>query len=198
MERYRFSDATAIILAGGKSSRMGGSDKSMLSIKGVPMIEHIARQLEDIFGEVIIGASDTSKYGFLGLRVVPDSHPGMGPLAGISSCLSVSPHVLNFITACDIPEINGEFIDRLFKASHGADIVAPVSPDGKYEPLHALYRRSVALIAEELLGGGKRKVSDLFEKANTAYIRFSGEEWYHNINSIDDYLSYIRENHMGD
>jgi len=194
MERYRFSDATAIILAGGNSSRMGGTDKSMLSIKGVPMIQYISRQLEDMFSEVIIGSSETEKYAFLGLKAVPDAQPGMGPLAGISSCLSASSHDLNFVTACDIPEINGELIARLFEASQGADIVTPVSADGRYEPLYALYRRSVARIAEELLGEGKKKVSDLFDRVNTAYIFFTDEGWYRNLNSIDDYMSYIKEN----
>jgi len=188
---YRFSDATAIILAGGKSSRMGGKDKSMLGIKGQPMIQYIAKQLSGMFGEVIIGATDIAKYAFLGLKVVPDCQTGMGPLAGLCSCLAASSHDLNFVTACDIPEMNGEYISRLFDAASGADIVMPVSPGGRYEPLFALYRRNVQLKAGELLAEGKRRISDLTDRVNTIYIRFDSGEWYHNLNSPDDFLQYI-------
>lgn len=190
MTKKRFSNATAIVLAGGKSSRMGGVDKSMLDINGVPMIQYISQRLQDVFGEVIIGASDTARYDFLGLKVVPDLAPDKGPLMGIYSCLLASANDLNFITACDIPEINVDFIAGMLDSAAGADIVMPVRGGERYEPLYAVYRKVVTGKAEILLNEGSLRISDLFSLVNTVFVGFGDGEWYHNLNYRDDYLRY--------
>jgi molybdopterin-guanine dinucleotide biosynthesis protein A len=184
---------TAIVLAGGKSSRMGGIDKSMLDIKGVPMIQYIVSQLETLFGEVIIGANDIEKYSFLGHRVVPDIEPGKGPLMGIFSCLTASTNDLCFITACDIPEIRTGFIMKMLEVADGADIVMPVNGSSGYEPMYGLYRKSILGTAEELLKEDKLKIADLFDHVVTRYIPFEGDGWYRNLNYREDYLTFSRE-----
>lgn len=189
VKRSGIGDITAIVLAGGLSKRMGGPDKSMLPVNGVPMIKHIVNQLESHFREIIIGG-DEKKYSFLGHKVVPDEVSGSGPLMGLYSCLARSVTELNFITACDIPEIRIEFIERMIGLSEGADIVMPVSESGKYEPLHALYRRTVLPAAGKMLGGGRLKLSELAGQVETRYIRFDGGGWYHNLNNKDDYERY--------
>ena len=98
----RFGNITAIVLAGGKSTRLEGVDKSMLPLNGEPMIQHIVTQLENHFKEIIIGGE--KKYSFLGHKVVPDEVTGSGPLMGVYSCLARLVTELNFITVCDIPE----------------------------------------------------------------------------------------------
>jgi molybdopterin-guanine dinucleotide biosynthesis protein A len=180
---------TAIVLAGGLSLRMGGSDKSMLPVNGVPMIQHIVTQLEKHFREIIIGG-DEKKYRFLGHKVVPDEISGSGPLMGVYSCLARSDTELNFITACDIPEIRLEFIEKMIEISEGADIVMPVSESGEYEPLYAIYRRTVLPAAKKQLGEGGLKLSGLAGKVKTRYISFDGAGWYHNLNNKDDYERY--------
>lgn len=194
MAAKRFGYATAIVLAGGKSSRMGGIDKSMLDISGVPMIQFISQQLIDLFGEVLIGASDAEKYAFLGLRVIPDAEPGKGPLMGISSCLRASSNDINFIMACDIPVINEVFIASMLDMTAGADIVMPVRVGERYEPLYAVYRRSVADKADLLLKQERLKISDLFDIVKTRYVSFGDGDWYHNLNYREDYQRY-KENH---
>ncbi|MFO7574892.1 MAG: molybdenum cofactor guanylyltransferase [Bacteroidales bacterium] len=190
MATRRFSNATAIVLAGGKSSRMGGVDKSMLDINGMPMIQYISQRLQEIFGEVIIGANDTEKYAFLGLRVVQDVETGKGPLMGIYSCLLASSNDINFITACDIPEVNEDFIATMLDMAAGADIVMPVRGGERYEPLYAVYRKGVAEKAEILLEDGRLKISGLFGMVNTVFIGFDDSEWYHNLNFREDYQRY--------
>ena len=64
-------DATAIILAGGKSSRMG-QNKSLMKYNDVPMIEYIYNQLDGKFNEILIGANDANLYNYLNLKVVED------------------------------------------------------------------------------------------------------------------------------
>ncbi len=185
----RFGNVTAIVLAGGLSTRMEGADKSMLPVNGVPMIKHIVNQLENHFREIIIGG-DENKYRFLGHKVVPDEAKGIGPLMGVYSCLARSVTELNFITACDVPEISLEFIEKMIEISEGADIVIPVNESGEYEPLHAIYRRTVLPAAGKMLGEGMLKLSELAGKVETRQISFDGRGWYHNLNYNDDYERY--------
>lgn len=177
------------MLAGGKSTRMEGSDKSMLPLNGVPMIQHIVNQLEKHFRDIIIGG-DEKKFSFLGHKVIPDEIEGLGPLMGVYSCLARSGTEQNFITACDIPEISMEFIEKMLEMSEGAEIVMPVNKAGEYEPLYAIYSRSVLPVAGKLLGEGSLRLSDLAIKVETRYISFDGRGWYHNLNYRDDYERY--------
>ncbi len=190
MEYLKFGNVTAIILAGGKNTRMGGQDKSMLPVRGVPMIRHIVTQLESHFGEILIGADDLEKYGFLDHRIIQDEVKGMGPLMGIYSCLLSSDNDLNFITACDIPDIRIDFISNMLSLSAGADIVMPVNGIDDYEPLHAIYRKSVIPAARNLLKENKLKISGLFGLVETKFIPFDGSGWYYNLNYRDDYDKY--------
>jgi molybdopterin-guanine dinucleotide biosynthesis protein A len=189
VEALSLRNITAIILAGGKSTRMGETDKSMLPVKSVPMIQHIVNQMEDKFREILIGG-DPQKYGFLGHRVIMDEKPGKGPLMGVYSCLSASGTELNFITACDIPEIMPEFIEKMLEQSEGFDLVMPVSKGNDYEPLYAIYRKTVLTEAANLLKLEKLKLSDLSGFVKTRYVSIEGQDWYHNINYIEDYAKY--------
>ena len=193
MDQVRFSKVTAIVLAGGKNTRMGGLDKSMLPVRGVPMIRHIVNQLELHFGEILIGADDSEKYSFLGHRIIRDEGKGMGPLMGIYSCLLSSENDLNFVTACDIPDIRTDFISNMLELLADADIVMPVSGIDDYEPLHAFYRKSIIPAARKLLKENKLKISGLFGMVETKFVPFDGRGWYHNLNYRDDYDKYTNQ-----
>lgn len=184
--------ATAIILAGGKSSRMG-EDKYLLPVNGLPLIQYIINQLQGHFDEIIIGANDPQRFAFTGLRVVPDVEPDKGPLMGIYSCLRASSTEVNFITACDIPEMNTRLIHNMMNLSVNYDIVMPVTGNGKHEPLYAVYRKSVAEHAEAILRNNGRRIIQLLEMSKVKFIDFQDQAWYQNLNVKDDYLQYIRK-----
>lgn len=183
--------ATAIILAGGKSSRMGGEDKSLLPVNGKPLIQHIAEQLTDYFDEVIIGANDIEKYKFLQKRVIPDLEIGKGPLMGIYSCLMESGSEVNFITACDIPEMNMGVINRMIALSDGSDVVMPVSNRDKHEPLFAVYRKSIAEKVDVILKNNGRKIVEILKHTKYRFVDFESGGWYRNLNFKDDYNNFI-------
>ena len=183
-------DATAIILAGGKSSRMG-RNKSMMEYNGIPMIEFIYNQLKDNFSEIIIGANNNFLFEYLNLKVVNDKIENLGPLMGILSCIEKSENDLNFITACDIPEINLKFVEKMLLEIEGYDIIMPVTGVDKYEPLFAVYRKSVIKSAEEILNHGKGRIIELFKYLNVKFIEMPENNWYSNINTIEDYQNTI-------
>lgn len=185
--------ATGIILAGGKSSRMLGEDKSLLPVNGKPLISHIVDQLLPHFDELIIGANDVDKYSFLGLKVVEDIEKGKGPLMGIVSCLSESSNDINFITACDIPLMNIKLINTMIGMISGADVVIPVNDIDKFEPLYAVYRKSVIPFARKVLDHEKGKITQLLPFVKYKTIKFDHMEWYQNLNVKEDYLQFIEK-----
>ncbi|MBN2681552.1 MAG: molybdenum cofactor guanylyltransferase [Bacteroidales bacterium] len=186
--------ASAIILAGGQSSRMGYINKSLLKINGIPMIQFIAQQLENHFDEIIIGANEPELYPFLPYRIIPDLAKGQGPLMGILSCLKASNSSLNFITACDIPVINTNLIHYMFSFASGFDIVMPKDNNNKTEPLFAVYSKNNIEFAEKVINENKRKIVEILQFANTKFIDFDDNLWYKNLNTNNDYLEFIQEN----
>lgn len=182
--------ATAIILAGGRSTRMG-YDKGLMPFAGQPLIGHIADQLRPLFPRILVSGTDVcaagGKYDFLGLPVVPDIEPGRGPLMGIVSCLLRSTDDLNFVTACDNPHLDIGIIHKLFDRADGADVVVPGRADGRYEPLFALYRKSVIHAAQAELAEGRGQVIAILDRVKTVRVEIAGTAWCTNLNTADDY-----------
>ena len=185
-------DATAIVLAGGHSRRMG-ADKSMLPIDGRPMIEHICRQLRGTFARVLISANDTEKFSFLGLEVIPDRMPDQGPLMAVASALGASQTALNLIVGCDIPHIRLPIARRMLAEAEDADIVIPVTRDGKDQPLFAVYRRSIGRHMDAALESGARRIADIYSLCRVRRIELGDAGWFANLNTVADYIAYSHE-----
>jgi molybdenum cofactor guanylyltransferase len=183
------ADATAIVLAGGMSRRMK-TDKSMLPIEGMPMVQHIHQQLKSHFKQTLISANDVDKYAFLGTKVVPDDSAGQGPLMGIASALASSRHDLNFVTACDMPEVNMRVVRRMLREAKGYDAVVPTS-EGRMEPLFAVYRSSLIEIFQSVLASGKRKIRDAFDECSVKYLDITEAGPLRNLNTREDYTGYL-------
>lgn len=182
--------ATAIVMAGGSSARMG-RDKSLLAVHGGTMIEHVCAQLRDHFDEVLVSANDANKYGFLGLRIVPDRVPGQGPLMGLSSALAVSAHDLNFAVACDIPAIDISLVHRLLDRAAGCEAVVPRIGGALLEPLFAVYRKSALRTMDELLADGERRIRRLFNRCRTRYVDLRNPNALENLNTMQEYEAYV-------
>ncbi|MFQ6035297.1 MAG: molybdenum cofactor guanylyltransferase [Sedimentisphaerales bacterium] len=193
-------EATAIIMAGGDSLRMG-NDKSLLPIKGqgprgagtLPMIKHICEQLHGTFSQILISANEAEKFAFLGFEVIPDRIPGQGPLMGIASTLQASANELNFVVACDIPHIDLACVRRMLAKAKAVDLVIPTTGDGKYEPLFAVYRKSALAAINEVLSSGGRKISDVFSRCRVKYIDLGDAEWLINLNTIAEYEEFCKK-----
>ncbi len=186
--RIRFN-ATALIMAGGKSARMG-QNKSMLPLDGIPLIVHILDQLRSGFQEIFISANDPDTYARLGVGVIPDEVPGEGPLMGILSGLEASSHDCNFVIACDVPVLQYAFIRKMMHDVEGYDAVIPMTGKSRYEPLFAVYRKSMIAPMRDVFEGGARKISNVFEKCRINFIDMSGETWYRNLNTIKEYTAF--------
>ncbi len=202
---------TAIVLAGGRGRRMK-ADKAGLDVGGQTLLEHVLGQIGPHFDEVLIsitpGQTLAPVPGIRALtplrpdspscasaphvRVVEDEEPGLGPLGGLLAGLKAARHDACAVVACDIPDIDKALLRSLAEAAADAEIAVPVGPSGLYEPLFAVYRRSIIPEIESLLGRGERSLLPLYETCRTAVVRFDEPGRIRNLNTREDYEDYLR------
>lgn len=153
---------SVVIQAGGRSSRMG-RDKGLVELAGRPLVTHVFGAIGGLADEVLLTTNAPGAYAFLGLRMASDEVPGAGALPGLRTALSAArgQHVL--VVACDMPFLNRPLLAYLLDlACDGSDVDVVVPRwDGRYQTMHAVYRRDTCLRAVDaaLARGDKRMVS---------------------------------------
>lgn len=161
-------DATAVVLTGGKSSRMG-RPKALLPFDGEPLIAHILRGLKKMFAEAVVVAAPEQELPTLPALLVRDEVAYQGPVSGIYHGLKAAGHDVCFMTSCDAPFLNFALISHLVSQISGWDVVVPFWQD-RLQPLHAVYRRGVAPLLKEQLERGELRPIFLYDKVRTRKI----------------------------
>ena len=181
---------SAIVLAGGQSSRMG-RDKSQLPWHGKTLISHIVDQLRPMVAELLISANDPVPFAGLGLPVLADREPGGGPLQGIATGLRAARHEWLFVTGCDVPEIRQDYFQGMWPlTAEDVDVIMPVDADGRAEPLFALYRRSALPAVERVLASGRPRIIDILPVVRVCHPRLP-QGWLKNLNTPEDYAAAL-------
>jgi molybdopterin-guanine dinucleotide biosynthesis protein A len=188
-------DVEGFILVGGRSSRMG-TDKSRLQFGGQTSVERIATELGSITSRISLVGPGRAGFDPV-LRVVPDTHQQWGALGGIHAALGACVSDWALIVACDLPFITRDLCSRLLTCSQqeSPDAVVPIQPDGRPQPLCALYRREPCwLKAEELIASGEHTPRALLANVKTHWIRPDelidlpgAENFFFNVNTPQDY-----------
>ena len=184
--------ATAIVLAGGDSRRMG-RDKTMLPVGGQPMIKHVYEQLRPYFAEMLISSNNTALHDFLGARVVTDDAAGKGPIMGIISGLRASANNINFVIACDMPDIDTGLMRTMLRLGRDYDVVVPRVGTDLYEPLFAVYTKNALPAMEQLVESGNNKITDSYAPCRVRYVDLPGRR-FRNINTQAEYHGLVEEN----
>lgn len=183
--------AAAIILAGGRSRRMR-REKPLLPVCGRSLIESLVEQVRPSFATILVSAGDRSKFTFLGLPVVEDETPGLGPLPALLTALRASPCRINFVMACDIPVVHLPFVEKILALAPDNEIVVPRYRDGKFEPLFAAYDRGIVPAIARQVAGGDLRISSLFRTCRTGFVAMDGQDWFRNLNTIEEYHDYLK------
>lgn len=183
-------DASCTILCGGSNSGMK-QDKAWLIVNGDPVIKRMINQLSDIFSEIIISANDSEKFSQLNYRIVKDEFENCGPVTGIYCALKISKHQINFITACDIPDMNRELIIILLRKADIFDAVVPRHPNSMIEPLYAVYNKKGINKIIDNAADNKYKIHKALKHMDTLYLNILENDWYHNLNTMEDYQNHI-------
>lgn len=160
---------TGIILAGGKSTRMG-FNKALAQLHGKPMIAHVLETLSATCEEVLISGNQE---GFLAFnaRIIEDNYPDQGPLGGLQACLSEAKNERCIILSCDTPFVNQDILRQMTDAYQDSDALI-ASCNGRIHPLIGIYNRSALRTIEANLSAGNLKMTSSLDSMNTQYLEF--------------------------
>lgn len=192
MDDHRtLANASAVILTGGKSSRMG-RPKALLPFDGEPLIAHVVRKLERIFSEIVVVAAPDQELPPLPVTLARDEIAYQGPVSGIYHGLAAATQPTCFVTSCDAPFLNLALVAHLLSQLRDDDVVVPFWQE-RFQPLHAVYRTSVAPLLKEQLERGELRPIFLFDKVRTHKIQEEEIAWFD-----PDGLSFLNMNAPAD
>ncbi|MDB5804434.1 MAG: molybdenum cofactor guanylyltransferase [Betaproteobacteria bacterium] len=184
---------TGLILAGGRSSRMGGNDKALMQFRTKRMIDHVFERLAPQVGGVVINVNQNhEQYKSFGVRVVSDAiGTYAGPLAGLHAGLSVSRRPYLVSVPCDSPFFPEDMVERMFDTlQNSAAQIAVVMTGDQPHPVFALARRSVLEHLTEFLKGGGRKIDEWYDTLKVVHVEFEDEAQFGNINTPEELEAY--------
>lgn len=190
---------SAIILTGGKGKRMGYREKALMAFNGKPLITYVIKSLEKVVDDIIISVRDKAQEELLttvlpGYTYVSDAYENTGPLSGILSSLTVCRYEFCFIAACDMPYINENVVELLFKKSENHDAAIVRREDGHLEPLHAVYKcKPMVFETKEAIKNGKTKILAPIHRMKVNYVEIEeirkidrDLKTFININTLED------------
>lgn len=190
-----------IILAGGKSSRMG-EDKALLEYEGKYFIEKITEELS-FFDEKIIARGNNSALTEItdsGWKVIPDIYPDHGPMGGLHAALKECESNAMFVVTCDMPLITGELIKeicevferqcKLAEIKEQYDALISVTHDGKYHPLCGIYQKGLHQLMGEHLEQDNNRMMSILKNCHVKYLKLDEDasRQLANVNTRKEYM----------
>jgi molybdopterin-guanine dinucleotide biosynthesis protein A len=181
---------SAIILAGGRATRMGGVDKGLVTLQNKPLIQHVVERLKPQVDEIFINANrEIETYLRFGYRVLQDeTDEFLGPLAGFNMGLQHANYEYVLTVPCDSPLLPLNLAKRLLNGMTEARAdVAVANSDENAHPVFCLMKKSVLPSLIEFLEAGERKVSAWQKSLNYIEVDFSdNSDAFINLNTFDD------------
>ncbi len=171
---------TGIILAGGKSSRMG-QDKASLKHQGQSLLERQLDLAKPFCEEVYVSSSHT-RHELSGTSRIPDRDQGEGPLMGLYSCLLHSQTDWNLVMTCDMPDITGKDINQLMDHRKEGIKIICFSHQDRIFPFPGWYHRSLLRDLKDLLDSGQRRMTRFIDTHDHHKVKPNPETLKHLIN----------------
>jgi molybdopterin-guanine dinucleotide biosynthesis protein A len=183
---------SAAILAGGRSRRFGGRDKSSLVVEGRTILERQLAEIITLTDDVLVVGGPERKLP-APARLVSDRVPGCGPLGGLHTALTEMTGKAVIVVACDIPYVQAKLLRHLLTLTRDADVVVPFTERG-YHPLCAAYTSACLEPVTARLADGRLKMTGLFEDVRVRAVTSDelnalggSEEWLANVNTPAEY-----------
>ncbi|WP_158055440.1 molybdenum cofactor guanylyltransferase [Halorussus halophilus] len=161
-----------VVLAGGRSTRFGESDKAVANLAGTPMIRRVADRLAGVVNELVVNCRADQREAIADaladyerpVRFAIDPEPDEGPMAGIRTGLRAVEAEYAVVVACDMPFLDSELVEYLFERAAGRGAAVP-RPGEWFETTHAVYRAEpMADACDDALERGEGKIIEpLFE-----------------------------------
>jgi molybdopterin-guanine dinucleotide biosynthesis protein A len=182
--------ATGILLAGGKSRRMG-TDKGLVLLNEKPLYSYALSVLEHCCSEILIAGSSGKLYN-TSYQVVMDVYAEQGPAAGIHAALQAATNQICIVLSVDLPFVDPILLNHMLNNLGDSMAVAPVHADGKVEPLCAVYHKSCIPAFEKALTLDHNKILDILNSVNFKQLHLFNEnenvlnKAFTNINTPED------------
>ncbi|WP_309265482.1 molybdenum cofactor guanylyltransferase MobA [Aeromonas salmonicida] len=183
---------SAVILAGGRATRMGGEDKGWVKLAGRPLIDHVLDRLRPQVDEVLINANRSQdRYQALATVISDDNPDYLGPLAGMQAGLAAAHHDWVLFVPCDGPALPHDLMSR-FRAALTPDTELVVAHDGDWlQPVVALLHKSLLPSLTHALAEGERKIDIWFARHKMAVVSFADQpDAFINLNSPAELAAY--------
>ena len=181
---------TGLVLAGGRGSRMGGSDKGLQPFRGLPLAMHALLRLQAQVGMVMINANrNLAAYEAFGVPVWPDADPlaYTGPLAGFATGLTHCDTPWLLTVPCDCPLFPPNLAQRLGQGLADASAeVAMVRVGGRTQPVFCLLRADLLESLSRFIDGGGSKIDAWTATLNTVEVDFDHPGEFENVNSLPE------------
>jgi molybdenum cofactor guanylyltransferase len=178
-------NCSAIVLAGGRATRLGGRDKALEMLSGRPLIAHVLERLQPQVDDIVINCNRHHEaLSVFGHTLVSDATQDYsGPLAGITAALPHCRHDIVLVTPCDTPWLPADLCSRLVTAMTPAtDLV--IAHDGeRLQPLFMLLRRELLTALAEALAAGHHKVESWCLAQRHAIAGFTDIRAFANLNT---------------
>ena len=197
------ASSLGVILAGGRSSRMGESKAAMI-FAGEPLLRRVVRRISGGVDDTLVIGPDELKALVPGVQVIPDVVPGIGPLGGLYTALRSTTAARLFLVACDMPFVQPRLIRAMLAASIAnraaeAVILGTQSDRSRLQPLHAVYTSACLPVVERALVSADHSLRSLL--SHLAVFMMDAETERHqdpqglsayNINTPDDWAEALR------
>lgn len=193
---------TGVILAGGQNRRMNGRSKALLTIGGQTFLSRQLSEMSRVCSELLLIAPDRTPferelepYGER-VRIEADLHPGLGPLAGLETAMTMALGEVLWVVGCDMPFLSADAAVALeeLRQQERTELAVPRLGE-KLHPLHGVYHRCGLPVLQSMLTEGNFRVMDFIGRMNAsiadgAFFEDRGvrTDFAQNINNPDDYV----------
>lgn len=189
------SHTTAVILCGGRATRLGGIDKGLLMLQGFTLVQHVLQRVQPQVANVIISANrNQSQYAELtACNVIPDQIDDFaGPLAGILAAMQVVTTPFLAVVPCDAPEVHSQLFQRLYTALSQAGADLSVAHDGvRLQPLFAILKTDLHRALNDFLAAGERKTQLFYRQQQMISVDCQDiAEHFVNLNTPNDVAEF--------
>jgi molybdopterin-guanine dinucleotide biosynthesis protein A len=178
-------EATLLVLAGGRSRRMG-RPKPWIEVGDTVLLRYVVERLAPAFSEVMVSFSEPEQMEQLvPYRVVFDRKPNAGPLAGLEAGLLVARNDVLFAVACDMPYVTQAAAEMAVAAARSCDAAIP-RHDGLFEPVCGAYRKSALPVIAGALDAGNLVAHDAVQNLDVTWLEGLDPAQFDNLNTPAD------------
>jgi molybdopterin-guanine dinucleotide biosynthesis protein A len=193
---------TGVIVAGGRSTRFGDTDKAVASLSGTPMIRLVADRLAPVVGELVVNCRAAQRDAIAAvldgyphrIRFAIDPDPDEGPMAGIRTGLRAATGEYAAVVACDMPFVEPALLTLLFEAAAGHDVAVVRLEDGWFQTTQAVYRAgAMADACDRALARGHHRIIAAFDDLDVVEVdeatvrRHATVETFRNVNTPEEF-----------